>query len=71
MGGADVPCLVRTSCVAPASAIDAIMGAMKFRKYVDGDVVCKQGDDADFFAIIITGSCYIALNGGLRCSLQE
>jgi Ca2+-binding EF-hand superfamily protein/CRP-like cAMP-binding protein len=47
----------------PASAIDAIMGAMKFRKYVDGDVVCKQGGDADFFAIIITGSCYIALNG--------
>ena len=40
-----------------AEQINTVLARMTFEKRLQGDVICKQGDDAQRFYIIVTGRC--------------
>ena len=41
--------------------IEAVLEQMTFDKRLQGDVICKQGDDAQRFYVIVTGRCDVII----------
>jgi CRP-like cAMP-binding protein len=48
----------------PPNNIKAILATMKHHRYTKGEAICKQGDDADFMGIIVSGSCSVTVGTG-------
>ena len=41
--------------------IEIVLAQMSFEKRLQGDVICKQGDDAQRFYVIVTGRCDVII----------
>jgi CRP-like cAMP-binding protein len=41
--------------------METIINAMEYKRYVDGDIVVREGDAADRFFVIVTGACIVSL----------
>jgi hypothetical protein len=42
--------------------LELVLKKMSFTKYVQEDVVCRQGDAAKIFYVIVTGECHVTLH---------
>eukprot|EP00946_MAST-07B_sp_MAST-7B-sp1_P004811 g4811.t1 len=41
--------------------LDTIVNAMEYKRYVQGDVIVRQGDTASRFFVIVSGTCYVSI----------
>ena len=48
----------------PPDAIEAILERTKYGKHENGEVLCQQGDLADYFYIIVSGDCSVHVTQG-------
>ena len=44
--------------------IGVVLNKMSFTKYVRGDVICRQGEAANIFYVIVSGECQVSLHRG-------